>query len=122
MRFYVCPVCGNVVEMIEGDAKRLRCCGKEMQLMKASSAGEGAVKHLPVYEVHGDRIVVTVGEKIHPMEEDHLINWIALISHDKVAKKFLEPGEEPKAAFPYIKGSEIYAYCNKHDLWVTKVK
>ena len=108
--------------MIEGDAKRLRCCGEEMKLMRANHSGEGEKKHLPVYEVHGDRITVKVGEITHPMEEDHLINWIALISHDKVAKKFFKPGDMPQASFPYIKGSEIYAYCNKHDLWMTKVK
>lgn len=121
MRFYVCPVCGNVIEIIEGDVKRIKCCGKEMQLMQANKNEASKEKHLPVYKVHDDKIEVTVGKLPHPMEKDHLINWIALISHDKIAKKYLKPGDEPKALFPYIKGSFIYAYCNKHDFWETKV-
>ena len=29
IRFYKCPVCGNIVELVEGDIKRTRCCGQE---------------------------------------------------------------------------------------------
>lgn len=122
MRFYVCEICGNVIEMIEGDVKRIKCCGQEMKLMKANHSDASKEKHLPVYKVHGDKIEVEVGKEIHPMEENHLINWIAFISHDRVAKKYFHPGDTPKAVFPYIKDAEIYAYCNKHDLWMTKVK
>ena len=38
------------------------------------------------------------------------------------AKKNLEIGSEAKVVFPYIKGSKLYAYCNKHGMWSTDVE
>lgn len=74
-------------------------------------------KHLPVYEINDNKIIVNISKEIHPMEEDHYIAWIALINGYDINKVDLYPNDEPKAEFDYIKGSEIYAYCNKHELW-----
>ena len=30
VKYYKCPVCGNVIEVISGDVKRVRCCNQEM--------------------------------------------------------------------------------------------
>ena len=34
----------------------------------------------------------------------------------------LKPGEKPECKFPYIQNSEVYAYCDKHGLWMAEVK
>lgn len=79
-------------------------------------------KHVPVYFIDNDYIDVHVGEILHPMEEEHYIMWIALETEDKFIMQRLNPNEEPKARFPYIKGSVIYAYCNLHGLWKNEVE
>ena len=39
-----------------------------------------------------------------------------------IIKKFLLPGEEACVIFPYVKGSKIYSFCNKHGLWSKEVE
>ena len=51
VKFYKCPVCGNIVELIEGDIKRTKCCGQEMELLVANTVDAAVEKHVPVYEV-----------------------------------------------------------------------
>ena len=79
-------------------------------------------KHVPVYFVEEDKIDVHIGELLHPMENEHYIMWIALETEDQFIMQKLKPNEEPKARFPYIKGSKIYAYCNLHGLWKCEVE
>ena len=48
--------------------------------------------------------------------------WIAMLANKKIIKKFLLPGEEACVIFPYVKGSKIYSFCNKHGLWSKEVE
>lgn len=121
-KFYQCSICGNIVELVDGDMSRVRCCGKEMNLMVANTNDAAVEKHVPVYEKDGDEIVVKVGEVEHPMTSEHYIKWIALIKDDMSIKVSLKPESKPEVRFPYISGSEIYAYCNLHGLWKNKVE
>ena len=61
---------------------------------------------------------VNVGSVAHPMEERHYIEWIEVIADGEVFRKFLKPGDTPKANFN-IKADKITAraYCNIHGLW-----
>lgn len=117
-----CLSCGALVEVLEdcncGDCG-IRCCDKEMVALKPNTVDAAVEKHVPTYEIVENSIVVKVN---HVMEEDHYIQWIAMSSNEKVGKKFLQPGEKPVVTFPYIPGSKIYAYCNKHSLWSADVK
>lgn len=122
MKFYKCPICGNIIEVIDGDINHVRCCGVELIELIANTVDAAVEKHVPVYEIKGNEIEVTVGEAIHPMENDHYITMIMMSTNDKVIRKNLKPGEEPKAVFPYIVGSTIYEYCNKHGLWKNEIK
>ena len=79
-------------------------------------------KHVPVYSILGDKIEVQVGEVLHPMDEEHYIMWICLVSGENYRFCHLKPGDTPKCLFDYIPGSKIYAYCNLHSLWVNEVK
>lgn len=120
--FYKCSVCGNIVELVEGDMKRVVCCGKNMDLMEANVQDAAVEKHVPFLEKVDDKIIVKVGEVIHPMSEDHYIMWVSQVAENKVNKVYLKPGDEPVVEFSYIAGSEIYAYCNLHGLWKSKVE
>lgn len=117
VKYYKCPVCGNIIEIVHGDVSRVRCCGKELVELVANTVDAAVEKHVPVYEVDGNEIVVKVGEVVHPMEEKHYITFITLVTEDKVIRVDLKPGDEPVVRFPYIKDSVIYEYCNLHGLW-----
>ena len=57
----------------------------------------------------------------HVMEPEHYIEFIALCS-DKINQKvFLQPGELPVVKFAYVKGSKVYAYCNKDGMFEVKL-
>ena len=122
IKYYKCPICGNVIEVVNGDVSRVRCCGSELTELVANTVDAAVEKHVPVYEVEGNEIVVKVGEVPHPMEEKHYITFITLVLDDKVIRVDLKPGDSAVARFPYVAGSVIYEYCNLHGLWKNEVK
>ena len=122
VRFYKCPICGNVIGLIDGDMSHITCCGRPMELMSANTADASLEKHVPTYEVVEDEIVVRVGEVEHPMEKEHYIMWIAQVTDNRTTRVRLFPEQSTETRFPYIKGAIIYAYCNKHGLWKKNVE
>jgi len=120
-RFYVCPICGNVVGLIDGDMEHVTCCGKPMELLVANTVDAAQEKHVPVYERVEDEIVVKVGEVEHPMEKEHFISWIAQVTENQTTRIRLYPEQATTVRFKYIPGAVLYAYCNKHGLWSKKV-
>lgn len=117
-----CLKCGAIVEVIKDCTCKdcgIKCCGQEMTEVKANSVDASFEKHIPTYEVVGEYVVVTVN---HVMESDHFIEYIGLESDKINAKKFFKTGEVAKAIFPYVKGSKLSSYCNKHGLWQTVVE
>lgn len=122
VNFYRCPICGNVIELIEGDINHMMCCGQKMELMVANTQDAAVEKHVPVYEKVEDEIVVKVGEIDHPMEKDHYIMWVAQVNDNQVSRVTLYPEQGISVRFKYIPNSTIYAYCNKHGLWKVEVE
>lgn len=117
-----CVKCGAMVEIIKDctcDNCGIKCCGMEMVTLIPNTEEASFEKHIPTYEVVGNYVVVTVN---HVMEEDHYIEYIALDSDTINAKKYFKAGEIAKAVFPYVKGSKLYGYCNKHGVWETEVE
>lgn len=120
--FKKCYKCGAMVQ-VEQDCNcpgcGIQCCGEEMHKLTPNSTDAAVEKHVPEYEVVGDKIKVRVN---HVMDDDHYIAWIMLATENKQCKVMLEPGKEAVAEFPYIPGFTIYEYCNKHGLWKAEVK
>ena len=117
-----CDSCGALVKVIEDcncDNCGIQCCGKEMRLLKPNSVDAAVEKHVPQYEKVEDEIFVTVN---HVMEKEHFIEWICLVADNKEYMVKLYPEQNAEVRFPYIPGSRIYAYCNKHGLWKNDVK
>ena len=80
-------------------------------------------KHIPVYQVEGNVVHVTIGEVEHPMMEAHYIEWIMLQTNLGNQRKVLKPGEAPKADFALLPGEKVVRvleYCNLHGLYATK--
>lgn len=117
---YKCAICGNIVEVVHASGGELVCCGKPMNLLKENSVEASKEKHIPVIEKLNGEIVVKVGSVTHPMLEEHYIEWIELITENKVYRKHLKPGEEPVAHFKICDSIEHFTareYCNVHGLW-----
>ena len=122
IKFYKCPICGNVIEIVEGNIENIKCCGQNMQKIEANTTDAATEKHVPIYERVEDEIVVKIGEVEHPMEKEHYINWIMQVKDNVINKVILYPEQSTQTRLPYIKGSTIYAYCNKHGLWKNEVE
>jgi superoxide reductase len=123
MQIYKCEICGNIVEMVHGGKGELVCCGQPMGLYEENSTDAAREKHVPVVEKTDDGYKVTVGSTAHPMEEEHYIEWIELISGEFSSRQFLKPGDAPEALFcTGIDDVTARAYCNVHGLWISQSK
>ena len=126
MKLLKCPICGNVVEMVEDHGVPLMCCGKPMVEVKAGEVDAAVEKHVPVVKVEGDYLVATVGEVLHPMTPEHLISniWVEF-SDGSAMKVTLTPEDKPEARFNIKKKkgkATVYEYCNLHGLWKAEVE
>ena len=113
---YKCAKCGNIVEVMHVGGGTISCCGEAMKQLKENTTDAATEKHVPVLD--GKR--VKVGSVAHPMADDHYIEWVEVIraNGNRVARCFLNPGEEPGAEFKCAEpGVTMREYCNKHGLW-----
>lgn len=122
IKFYICPICGNIIEVVKDNTDNITCCGKKMKELVANTEDAAVEKHVPVYEKVEDEIVVKVGSIEHPMEKEHYIMWIAEVTENRIVRVKLYPEQATETRFPYIPKSTLYAFCNKHGLWKSQVK
>jgi superoxide reductase len=118
LAIYVCPLCGNIVEVLTVGGGELVCCGQPMQLLTENTVDASKEKHVPVIEKTADGYTVKIGAVPHPMESKHYIMWIELIADGKAYREFLKPGQAAEAHF-CLKAATVSAreYCNLHGLW-----
>lgn len=123
-KFFVCEHCGNLVGMIHSSGVPMKCCGQNMTELTANTTEAAVEKHIPVIAVDGSKVVVTVGSVIHPMVEEHHIEWIYLQTSQGGHRKTLAVGTDPVVEFALSEGETAlaaYAYCNLHGLWKAEV-
>jgi superoxide reductase len=115
---YLCPTCGNIVQVLHAGPGDLICCEKPMEKLPEQTADATTEKHVPVITKIEGGYEVKVGSIPHPMEEKHYIEWIELIADDISYRKYLKPGDEAKAIF-MVDAEKVSAreYCNIHKLW-----
>ncbi len=116
---YRCNVCGNIVEVLHTGKGVLVCCGESMDLLTEKTNDTGHEKHVPVVEATPTGVKVKVGSVPHPMEENHYIEWVEIITTNGACRQFLKPGDSPEAEFAAdmaaVKGAR--EYCSVHGLW-----
>ena len=120
MRFFKCLICGKIIAVVNERAIPTFCCGKEMVELVPNTEDGAYEKHIPVIEVNGNIVRVTVGEVEHPMVEAHYIEWIMLQTNKGNQRKVLKPGDKPVEEFALLPGEEVVAaleYCNLHGLY-----
>lgn len=122
--FYRCNVCGNVFEVINNSGMLPVCCGKQMEKLIPNSTDGITEKHIPFVTMEKNVCHVQVGEEEHPMESNHWIMWVYIETKNGGELKRLYPKENAKVSFSLNQDTVIavYAYCNKHGLWVKEMK
>ena len=123
VKFYVCPHCGNIVEMVHDAGVNPVCCGQKMKELIPGSVDASAEKHVPAVKAADGIVEVNVGSVDHPMVDVHWIEWVELVSDKGIQRKYLNPGEAPNVRFLLEddKPVAVYAYCNLHGLWKTEL-
>ena len=104
LEVYFCEICGNVVEVLRGEAGELVCCGENMKLMEEKGAAqEGKEKHVPVIEKGDGTVTVKVGSVPHPMLAEHYIEWVEVIADGKGLSSVLEARRDPCGRLQYFR-------------------
>lgn len=117
-KFYICSICGNMVELIESGGGTLVCCGQEMKPLVPNTADAAKEKHVPAAKRQDGTLMVDVGSAPHPMTLEHHIAWIAVAQGGATCHKTLDKTAQPHAEFCVGNGPlTVYAYCNLHGLW-----
>ena len=109
-KFYVCPVCGNAIQAT-GEAV-ITCCGITLPPLEAEIPDPDHTISLEVVE---DEYYVTVD---HPMTKTHYISFLAAVSDQTVQFVKLYPEGDAATRFKINRVERIYAYCNRHGMFV----
>lgn len=111
-KFYVCPVCGNVIHAFGEGA--FHCCGVALPPLEAEECDEEHEIQVEIWDLQ------TLISLDHPMEKDHYISFIAQVWYDRMELVKLYPEQRPEVRLSYWPGGAIFAYCNRHGLFRVK--
>lgn len=120
MKFYICEHCKNVVIKVSDHQVPVFCCGEMMKELVANTTDAASEKHVPVVCIDGNKVNVEVGSTLHPMTNDHLIEWIVLETNQGYSIHHLSAKQQPKTSFVLNDDEKVvavYEYCNLHGLW-----
>ena len=110
-RFYVCPICGNVIHALgEGSYS---CCGVQLPPQDAEDAAWDTEHAFAVERVENDWYLTLA----HPMAKDHYIAFAAYVTSDRVELAKLYPEQNMEVRFPMRGSGYLYVYCNRHGLF-----
>ena len=112
-RFYVCPICGNVIHAMGEGA--FSCCGIRLPSQEAEEPDEQ--HRLYVEDVDGEMFVYLD----HPMEKSHSISFMAYVTDCHIQMEKLYPEQAAQTHFCRAGRGTIFAFCNRHGLFSVKV-
>lgn len=113
IRFYVCPICGNVITSMGEGA--FSCCG--ISLLAQEAEEPDSEHELKLSLVENDYYITLE----HAMMKEHYISFIAYVTSDRIQMVKLYPEQMAEVRLPIRGHGILYAYCNKHGLFKTKV-
>lgn len=112
-RFYVCPVCGNIIHSM-GEAV-IQCHGMQLQPCVAEESDEN---HKIFIERVEDEYYVRLE---HDMTKSHYVSFMAALSVDRIQLVRLYPEGNPEARFKMNGVKKIVFYCNRDGLYYMNV-
>lgn len=113
LRFYVCPLCGNVI-VSAGEAV-ISCCGLTLPALEAETPDAAHALQIDPVE---DEYYVSAA---HEMSKTHYISFMAAVSDDGVELRKLYPEGAAEARFKIARTRDLYYYCNRHGLFKMSV-
>ena len=113
IRFYVCPICGNVIHST-GNAL-VSCCGVTLPPLEAEDGDEA---HTLTVEAVEDEHFITVH---HPMTKQHFISFAAFVTSDRIQLVKFYPEGNAETRFQLRGMGDLYYYCNRHGLFRKKM-
>lgn len=120
MKFYECKACGNIMVLIDESGVIPECCGSPMEEIIPSRNDETKEKHVPIINIEGCKVTISISSKPHPMEDVHYIKWVVLETDMGFYIRRLLPGNKPEVIFNIKEDEKVltaYEYCNLHSLW-----
>ncbi len=112
-KFYVCPVCGNIIHSM-GEAV-IHCHGVLLEPCQAEETDEN---HKIFIERVEDEYYVRIE---HDMAKKHYISFAAALSSDKIQMIKLYPEGNAEARFKINGVKQILFYCNRDGLFAVNV-
>lgn len=112
-KFYVCPVCGNVVHST--GAAVISCCGITLPFLEAEDIDSD---HAITIENVEDEKFITIN---HEMSKKHFISFISYVTTDKVHFVKLYPEGNAETRIQFRGKGYLYIYCNRHGLMKKRV-
>ena len=108
-KFYVCPVCGNVIHSMGEAAIHCHCI--QLLPLEAETTDE---HHMIFIERVEDEYYVRIN---HSMTKEHYISFVAAVSSDnmQIVKLYPEGNAETRVKLRGVK--RIYFYCNRDGLF-----
>lgn len=113
MCFYICPNCGNVITAMTDT--NITCCGKKLKSLRPQKTTEHEC--LIVEKIENDYYITTY----HPMEREHYISFVALLTGDSIMLRKQYPEWELQVRIPIFSHGRLLWYCNKHGLFYQEV-
>ena len=107
VKFYVCPVCGNVLTSTGG--AELSCCGRPLEPLCAQTEGD----HAPTVEELDLEYYVTFD---HPMTKAHFIRFAAYVTDDRYLLVRLYPEQSAALRLPMLRRGTLYVCCSRDGL------
>ena len=108
-KFYVCPVCGNVIHSM-GEAAIL-CHGIQLIPLEAEPSDD---HHMAFIECVEDEYYIRID---HSMTKDHYISFVAAVSSGDMQMVKLYPEGSAEARFKIRGVRRIFFYCNRDGLF-----
>ena len=108
-RFYVCPVCGNVLWGF-GDTL-ISCCGVTLPALEAEEPDE---EHRLTVETVEDEHYLSIS---HPMTKEHYISFAAFVTTDRIQLVKFYPEGNAQTRMQLRGRGMLYWYCNRHGLY-----
>ena len=108
-RFYVCPLCGNVIHSF--GSTLVSCCGITLPALEAEDADDD---HAMTLENVEDEHFITIH---HPMTKEHYISFVAYLTSDRLQLVKLYPEGNAQTRLQLRGTGQLFYFCNRHGLY-----
>ena len=116
----------HMIEVYGDEVLDLTCAGAPLKAIVPNTVDAAKEKHVPVatYDAAKNEVHVSVGSVAHPMTEEHLIEYIILVTKKGVQRVDLTATDAPEVTFRLVDGDtpvKVLEYCNLHGLWQAEI-